>query len=194
MGYSKKEITAFFHKLDRSKFMDSHKEAAEFDRPFSIGHGQTISQPSLVLDMTLHLDLAEGHKVLEIGTGSGFQTALLAGFAENVYTVERIEALYQKAQERLAAEGCSNVHFHLGDGSLGWKKYAPYDRIMVTAAAKEVPRALTDQLSPGGKMVIPIGDSFSQELQLIEKSEGGKIHTSFIEHVLFVELRENGME
>ncbi|WP_411842956.1 protein-L-isoaspartate(D-aspartate) O-methyltransferase [Salinicoccus sp. HZC-1] len=194
MGYSKKEITAFFHRLDRSKFMDSNKEAAEFDRPFPIGHGQTISQPSLVLDMTLHLDLAEGDKVLEIGTGSGFQTALLAGFAESVYTVERIEALYQKVQERLAAEGYSNVHFHLGDGSLGWKKHAPYDRIMVTAAAKEVPRALTDQLSPGGKMIIPIGDSFSQELQLIEKSEEGRIHTSFIEHVLFVELREDDME
>lgn len=174
--------------------MDNDKEAAGFDSPFSIGHGQTISQPSLVLNMTLHLELAADSKVLEVGTGSGFQTALLAGFSEKVYTIERIAALHHRAKERLTGEGYSNIHFHLGDGSLGWKEHAPYDRIMVTAAAKKAPDALVEQLAPGGKMIIPVGDAFSQELQLIEKSRNGKIHTSFIEHVRFVELREDETE
>ena len=190
MMYSKDEITSFFRNLDRSIYMDEHKDDANMDMPFSIGHGQTISQPSLVLNMTLHLKLEDDSKVLEIGTGSGFQTALLAKFSEDVYTVERIEPLHRKAQERLHAEGYTNVHFHLGDGSRGWEAHAPYDRIMVTAAASEIPDALTRQLAPRGRMVIPAGDTFSQELRLIEKDDAGNISSTFLEHVRFVRLEE----
>ncbi|MFC3418896.1 protein-L-isoaspartate(D-aspartate) O-methyltransferase [Salinicoccus hispanicus] len=189
MKYDEKEITAFFHTLDRSRFMDRYKEEADIDMPFPIGHGQTISQPSLVLEMTLRLDLEPGHRVLEIGTGSGFQTALLAKFADSVHTVERIRALHDSAKEKLDAEGFSNIHFHHGDGNLGWEANAPYDRIMVTAAAKEIPSILIQQLAPGGKMVIPVGDTFAQELKLVEKDMHGQIHTAFIEHVRFVDLK-----
>jgi protein-L-isoaspartate(D-aspartate) O-methyltransferase len=171
--------------------MDSEKESAELDRAVSIGYGQTISQPTLVLEMTLHLSLESDSKVLEIGTGSGFQTALLAQFADTVYTVERIEALYHNAKERLSSLGFPNIHFLHGDGNNGWDAHAPYDRIMVTAAARKVPAALLEQLSPGGKMVIPVGDAFSQELQLIEKDHSENIHTTFIEHVLFVEFKKD---
>ena len=172
--------------------MDEHKDDANMDMPFSIGHGQTISQPSLVLNMTLHLELEDDSKVLEIGTGSGFQTALLAKFSEDVYTVERIEPLHQQAKERLHTEGYTNVHFHLGDGSHGWEAHAPYDRIMVTAAAPEIPDTLTRQLAPGGRMVIPVGDTFSQELRLIEKDEAGNTSSTFLEYVRFVRLEEDG--
>ncbi len=190
MKHSKAEITSFFQKLDRGIFMDEHKEAANIDRPFPIGHGQTISQPSLVLDMTLHLAPADDSRVLEIGTGSGFQTALLARFSKSVYTVERIGSLHRKAKETLDDEGYTNIHFHMGDGSLGWEAHAPYDRIMVTAAAQEIPEALSGQLAPGGRMVIPVGDTFSQKLYLVEKERDGKLHTSFLEHVRFVPLQE----
>ena len=192
MKYPKNEIITFFRNLDRSIYMDEHKDDANMDMPFSIGHGQTISQPSLVLNMTLHLELEDDSKVLEIGTGSGFQTALLSKFAEDVYTVERIEPLHQVAKERLDSQGYANVHFHLGDGSRGWEAHAPYDRIMVTAAAREIPAALTRQLAPGGRMVIPVGDTFSQELRLIEKDEAGNISSTFLEHVRFVRLEEDG--
>ncbi|MCG1009849.1 protein-L-isoaspartate(D-aspartate) O-methyltransferase [Salinicoccus sp. ID82-1] len=191
MKYDAKEITAFFQTLDRSRFMDRHKEQAEMDMPFSIGHGQTISQPSLVLAMTIRLELGTDQRVLEIGTGSGFQTALLAKFSNEVYTVERIRALHESAKEKLAAEGFSNIHFHYGDGNLGWEEHAPYDRIMVTAAAKELPAALVRQLSPGGKMIIPIGDTFAQDLQLVEKDPHGKIRTSSIEQVRFVGMKDD---
>lgn len=190
MKYTEEEITAFFHALDRSRFMEQYKEEAGLDVPFSIGHGQTISQPSLVLEMTLRLNLQSDSRVLEVGTGSGFQTALLAKFAEEVFTVERIGALHERAKDRLKAEGVSNVHFHHGDGHLGWEEHAPYDRIMVTAAAREVPPALIHQLAPMGRMVIPIGDASNQELRLVEKDEAGVIHTSFIEHVRFVKLKK----
>ncbi|AKG75386.1 protein-L-isoaspartate(D-aspartate) O-methyltransferase [Salinicoccus halodurans] len=168
--------------------MDDYKDAANMDRPFPIGHGQTISQPSLVLNMTLHLDLENDSKVLEIGTGSGFQTALLAKFSKNVYTVERIETLHNKARERLDKEGYTNIHFHLGDGSQGWEENAPYDRIMVTAAAEKLPETLISQLAPEGKMIIPVGGTFSQELRLLEKDRDGNIQTTLLEHVRFVRL------
>lgn len=171
--------------------MDSHKEAAHLDRALPIGHGQTISQPSLVLEMTLHLDLEADSRVLEIGTGSGFQTAILAQFSEAVYTVERIEALYNAAKEKLSSLGYSNVHYLHGDGHSGWEANAPYDRIMVTAATEKIPQPLIDQLAPGGKMVIPVGDTLSQELQLAEKDKDGRIHYSFLEYVMFVEFKKD---
>lgn len=191
MKYSEEEIKSYFRQLDRSKFIDDQKEHAALDRPLPIGHGQTISQPTLVLNMTLKLELSKENKVLEIGTGSGFQTALLSKFSHSVYTVERIRALYDSAQERLTELGYSNVHFHYGDGHSGWEEHAPYDKIMVTAAAKEIPETLIDQLAPGGKMVIPVGDFHMQELKLVQKDNDGKISESVIEYVMFVEFRKD---
>lgn len=191
MNYSDTEVEAYFKQLDRSKFIDDQKEHAALDRPLSIGHGQTISQPTLVLNMTQKLDLNKEDKVLEIGTGSGFQTALLSKFSSSVYTVERIRALYDSAKERLTDLGYSNVHFHYGDGHSGWEEHAPYNKIMVTAAAREIPETLIDQLAAGGKMVIPVGDFRMQELKLVEKDESGKISETVIEYVMFVEFRKD---
>lgn len=191
MNYSDEEIEKYFRQLDRSKFIDDQKEHAALDRPLPIGHGQTISQPTLVLNMTLQLDLRKDDKVLEIGTGSGFQTALLSKFSHSVYTVERIRALYDSAKKRLSDLGYSNVYYHYGDGHSGWEENAPYDKIMVTAAAKEVPEILINQLAPGGKMVIPVGDFHMQELKLLEKDKDGMISESVIEYVIFVEFRKD---
>ncbi|ANU24780.1 protein-L-isoaspartate O-methyltransferase [Planococcus donghaensis] len=169
--------------------MDANKDLASLDHALPIGFEQTISQPSLVLEMTLALDLQSHHKVLEVGTGSGFQTTLLAVFSGAVYTIERIEELHNRAKERLAQLNIHNIHFKLGDGSIGWQEQAPFDRIMVTAAASEVPAELLDQLSNDGKMVIPVGNSFNQELLLIEKDTNGKLHKISLNKVLFVPLK-----
>ncbi|TWT16028.1 protein-L-isoaspartate(D-aspartate) O-methyltransferase [Planomicrobium sp. CPCC 101079] len=189
MNSRRKEITAYFEQLDRSFFMDTHKEFAGLDEALPIGYEQTISQPSLVLEMTIALDLQPDSKVLEIGTGSGFQTALLAEFSMAVYTVERIEALHVRAKERLAEAGFANIHFQLADGSLGWRENAPYDRIMVTAAASEVPKELIDQLGNGGKMIIPVGSPMVQELQLISKNSNGELSSKVLNKVVFVRLK-----
>ncbi len=191
MKYSDEEIRTYFMQLDRSRFITEQKELATLDRPLPIGHGQTISQPSLVLTMTLKLELTSGDKVLEIGTGSGFQTALLSRFSHSVYTVERIRALHEVAKQRLVDLGYENVFYHYGDGHAGWPEHAPYDKIMVTAAAEEMPENLVAQLAPGGKMVIPIGGFFGQELKLIEKDGAGTVKASTIEHVMFVKFKRD---
>lgn len=185
----KEKIQSYFRELDRSFFMDIHKEAAYLDEAVPIGYEQTISQPSLVLEMTLALDLQKDSVVLEIGTGSGFQTALLAEFSKTVYTVERIEELHTRAKERLQKAGFQNIHFKLDDGSAGWKEKAPFDRIMVTAAASEMPQELVDQLKPGGKMLIPIGSALVQKLKLVEKNEQEKLTTTTLNYVRFVPLK-----
>lgn len=182
------KITDYFNELDRRKFIEEDKQAAKLDCPLPIGYGQTVSQPSLVLNMTLMLDPQPDSQVLEIGTGSGYQTALLAKFSETVYTVERLEPLYRKAKERLAAEGFSNIHFKLGDGSLGWRENGPFDRIMVTASVSQIPEELLEQLHVGGKMIVPIGDKYGQELRRVEKDAEGKITSTVLEHVAFVRL------
>lgn len=189
MKNQRKEIISYFRQMDRSFFMDSNKDLATFDQALPIGFEQTISQPSLVLEMTLALDLQPEQKVLELGTGSGFQTALLAAFSGSVYTIERIEELQKRAKERLGELDFHNIHFKLGDGSEGWEEQAPFDRIMVTAAASELPKELLEQMNKGGKMVIPVGSSFSQELRLIEKDNNGKLHTTLLNEVLFVPLK-----
>lgn len=185
----KEALKKYFHSLDRAYFLDEsqHKEAA-FDHPLPIGFGQTISQPTLVLKMTQLLDLEKNHKVLEIGTGSGYQTAILAEFAKEVYTVERIEELSNKAKKRLDGLGFGNINYKVGDGTYGWKEEAPFDRIMVTAAAVRLPKALTSQLAPGGKMVIPVGEETLQRLFLVEKDKEGYLHVESVEWVRFVSL------
>ena len=139
--------------------------------------------------MTLALNLHPQSKVLEIGTGSGFQTALLAAFSNSVYTIERIEALHERAKERLKQADFANIQFKLDDGSTGWEEHAPYDRIMVTAAAAQTPPELVDQLTFGGKMIIPVGTPILQELLLIEKDEVGMTHTEVLNKVRFVPLK-----
>ena len=187
---SKDKITAFFEELDRSFFIDNEfKHLAGRDSPLPIGYGQTISQPSLVLDMTLALGLEAESRVLEIGTGSGFQTALLAEFCQAVYTVERIQALSVVAQERLESIGYQNVFFKVGDGSKGWPEEAPYDRIIVTAAAQSIPEELLEQLAAGGRMVIPIGDRDQQHLILLNKDERGRCSRTNLGGVRFVEFK-----
>lgn len=165
------------------------KKHATADAPLPIGFGQTISQPSLVLEMTRLLEPENDSKVLEIGTGSGFQTAILAKMSANVYTVERIDQLAEKAKKRLEALHFSNICYKIGDGSGGWPEHAPYDRIMVTAAAALLPDELVRQLAAGGRMVIPIGPPSLQELKLVTKTDQGEINIQTVEKVRFVELK-----
>ena len=136
------------------------------DSPLPIERDQTISQPYIVAAMTEYLDVSENHKVLEIGTGSGYQTAVLAKLAKTVYTVERITELSAKSRKILNRLGYKNVRYKINDGSLGWKEFAPYDRIIVTAASEFMPTELQLQLVQGGKIIIPIGKDYSQVLTL----------------------------
>lgn len=137
---------------------------AYVDAPLPIGEGQTISQPYIVALMTEALELDENSKVLEIGTGSGYQAAILAEIAKEVYTVERIPSLKEKARKVLDALGYENIKFKVGDGTEGWPEYAPYDAIIVTAGAPEIPKPLVEQLKVGGRLVIPVGDELTQRL------------------------------
>ena len=185
-----RELLDYANGLDRSLFIDNeYKEYANFDQPLPIGYGQTISQPSLVLEMTRLLSLDKSTKVLEIGTGSGYQTALLAQFSEHVYTMERIPELGCKARKRLEAMGYANITYQMGDGSEGWSEHAPYDRIIVTAAAEKIPVEFLHQLNEGGIMIIPVGPPDVQELQFITKGQEGEIHCKSIEKVRFVEMK-----
>lgn len=166
----KHALEAFFSKLDRSLFIEgAYRARAELDKPLPIGCGQTISQPSLVLDMTWLLSPEKSSRVLEIGTGSGYQTAFLAEFAGTVYTVERIAEFTEKAKARLTSLGYQNVCFRTGDGSDGWPEAAPFDRIIVTAAAGTLPETLADQLAPGGRMLCPVGSAGMQVLKLVTR-------------------------
>ena len=170
---NQQELEAYFYSLDRSFSRGDMKTYAALDTPLPIGFGQTISQPSLVLEMTKLLLPESDSKVLEIGTGSGFQTAILAKMSAKVYTVERIARLAEKAKERLDLLGFTNIYYKVGDGSLGWEEFAPYDRIMVTAAVRVLPDRLVGQLAAGGRMVIPVGPPDVQELQLVTKTADG---------------------
>ena len=184
------KLSEFYHRLDRSLFLEEeYKSYAGLDEPLPIGFEQTISQPSLVLEMTRMLEVDKTCKVLEIGTGSGYQTALLAEFADSVYTVERIEELSEKARKRLDSLGYTNIRFKVGDGSLGWQENGLYDRIIVTAAAEKIPLELLEQLKEGGKMIIPVGSRGWQELTSVHKDTEGKIHIKNIYPVTFVELK-----
>lgn len=182
-------LKEFFGKLDRSFFLDDgYKAFANEDSPLPIGHKQTISQPSLVLKMTGILSPEKDSRVLEIGTGSGYQTALLAEFSGEVYTVERIGELSQKARQRILELGYGNVFFKIDDGSSGWPEKAPFDRIIVTAAAGKKPSELIEQLKSNGRMVVPVGPPEVQELLLITKDEKGNISEQNLGKVRFVEM------
>lgn len=151
---------------------EEYRDAAYEDHPLSIGHGQTISQPYIVAFMTQALRVAPEHKVLEIGTGSGYQAAVLAELVRDVYTIEIVEALADAATRTLESLGHRNVHIRKGNGYLGWPEQAPFDRIMVTAAPSEIPPALVEQLKVSGLMAIPVGSAM-QELRIVRKTEKG---------------------
>jgi protein-L-isoaspartate(D-aspartate) O-methyltransferase len=151
---------------------EPHRADAYSDSPLPIGYGQTISQPYIVAFMTQALDVAPEHRVLEIGTGSGYQAAVLGALAKEVYTVEIVMPLAERAREALSTLGYHNVRVHTGNGYLGWPEHAPYDRIIVTAAPDEVPDALLQQLKPGGLMAIPVGTS-TQELRILRRTGTG---------------------
>lgn len=167
---------------------DVRGEAYE-DRPLPIGHGQTISQPFMVALMTDLLDLEDGDKVLEIGTGSGYQAAVLSPLADQVYSIEIVPELGRTAAEALEQAGYANVETTVGDGYYGWPDQAPFDAIVVTAAASHIPPPLIEQLKPGGRMIVPVGSAFySQQLMLVEKTVDGKITTRQLLPVRFVPL------
>jgi protein-L-isoaspartate(D-aspartate) O-methyltransferase len=162
---------------------------AHHDEPLPIGLDQTISQPSLVAYMTGQLALDAHSRVLEIGTGSGFQTAILAEIAAEVFTIERLAELAASAEKRLGELHYRNIHFRTGDGALGWPDAAPFDAIVVTAAATVLPPALVDQLAVGGRLVAPVGATDDdQVLFLIDKDEAGKVHERALCPVRFVPL------
>lgn len=164
-------------------------EHAGDDRPLPIGFEQTISQPSLVGDMTRELALTARSRVLEIGTGSGYQTAILAELALEVFTIERIPELAEAARVRLKGLGYDNIEFRVGDGALGWPEVAPFNAIIVTAAATSLPPALVEQLSAGGRMVAPVGaEPDAQQLVLLVKDEHGEVWQRELFGVRFVPL------
>lgn len=165
------------------------RDFAYLNRPLSIGYGQTISQPYIVAFMTDLLKLNPGSRVLEIGTGCGYQTAVLAETGAEVYSIEIVEPLASQAAEILQALGYRHVHVRQGDGYHGWVEHAPYDGIIVTAGASHVPQPLLDQLKPGGRMIIPLGQAYAtQELLLIVKDEQGAVHRQEVLPVRFVPL------
>ena len=176
-------------KVPRHLFVgDAHRMSAYEDHPLSIGEGQTISQPYIVALMTEALKLTGSETVLEIGTGSGYQTTILAELAAHVYSVERIPSLTGRARKVMDSLGYNNVLVKLSDGTLGWDKYAPYDRILVTAGAPSVPEPLIEQLAPGGILVIPVGTNSLQELVCVTKEEDGSIKESRLGSCVFVRL------
>ena len=163
-------------KIERHLFVNkSDVDLAYDDRPLGIGCGQTISQPLMVAIMTEILALKGDETILEIGTGSGYQTAILAELVKEVYTIERMKPLQRKAKAVLKELNYSNIHYKVGDGTIGWTEKAPFDSIIVTAAAPEIPLSLFNQLAVGGRMVVPVGVRYSQELKLILKLEDGEM-------------------
>jgi len=157
------------------------------DQPLPIGEGQTISQPFMVAAMTEALELTGSERVLEVGTGSGYQAAVLSRLAREVFSVESHASLAEAAAERLTRLGCTNVHIRTGDGTLGWPEHAPYDAIVVTAAAPRVPPPLADQLAEGGRLVIPVGDEHQQELLRLRK-KGAQMLSEVLHYCRFVPL------
>ena len=165
------------------------RKQAYLNRPLPIGYGQTISQPYIVAIMTDLINPQPEHKVLEVGTGSGYQAAILSQVVQQVYTIEIIEQLGKRARKDLAKLGYNNIQTRIGDGYYGWKQHAPFDGIVVTAAASHVPPPLIKQLKPGGRMIIPVGSTFlTQQLLLIVKDEKGNVTTKQILPVRFVPL------
>ena len=183
-------VIAVLGKVPRHRFVPADQQRAAYkNRPLPIGYGQTISQPYIVALMTDLMNVRPEHRVLEIGTGSGYQAAILAELVQAVCTIEIIEPLARQAEERLRGLGYARARTRIGDGYYGWEDCGPFDAIIVTAAANHVPPPLIQQLKPGGRMVIPVGAPFlAQHLMLVEKNRDGTIVTRQVLPVQFVPL------
>jgi protein-L-isoaspartate(D-aspartate) O-methyltransferase len=172
-GIKDERVLAAMAKVPREEFVPAdERDGAYEDGPLPIGYDQTISQPYIVAFMTEQLQLKPGDRVLEVGTGSGYQAAILAELVADVYTIEIVEPLAKTAQATLQRLGYKNVHVKVGDGYQGWPEEAPFDAIIVTCAPDKVPQPLTNQLKEGGRLVIPVGERFAQQLYLLEKKHG----------------------
>ena len=194
-GVRDPRVLAAMRDIPRHRFVPAAQETEAYeDRPLSIGHDQTISQPYIVALMTELLRPQADDRALEIGTGSGYQAAILSRLVSHVYTIEIVEPLARDAERRLTTLGYANVTVRAGDGYAGWPEAAPFDVIVVTAAPDHVPPPLVAQLKPGGRLVIPVGSIFGvQELRLIKKDATGQIHTRTVAPVAFVPLRRVGL-
>jgi len=190
-GIKDQKVIQAMLNVQRHLFVSANNERMAYeDRPLSIGQGQTISQPYIVALMTETLNLKEDMKVLEIGTGSGYQAAILAEIVNEVYSIEIIESLGQRAEKLLKSLNYENIEMKIGDGYKGWKENAPFDAIIVTCAPANVPEPLKDQLKEGGKMIIPLGGSITQELVLLEKING-ELVKKVVQAVRFVPMVRN---
>ncbi len=188
-GIKDQRVLAAMRKVPRHLFVRDHLRSQAYgDHALPIGAAQTISQPYIVARMTELLELAPHHSVLEIGTGTGYQTALLAVLARRIYSLERIAELAQQAIPRIRQLGFENVKIQVFDGSVGWSEWAPYDRILVAAGAPRVPEPLLEQLAPGGSLLIPEGERLAQRLVLYRKSARGELRRKEGEEVGFVPL------
>ncbi|MCX5711866.1 MAG: protein-L-isoaspartate(D-aspartate) O-methyltransferase [Candidatus Omnitrophica bacterium] len=189
-GVKDKMVLSAFNKVERHKFVpEAYLNLSYADIPLSIGEGQTISQPYMAALMTELLGLTGKEKVLEIGTGSGYQAAILAELSKEVYSIERFEQIKNKAEKLLAQLGYKNTKIITADGTLGWPdEQLKFDRIIVTAASPDIPAPLLKQLKEGGKMVLPLGDSLGQMLILVEKDKAGRANTKNICGCVFVPL------
>lgn len=187
-GISDKRTLEAMRSVERHKMVPEPLVPYAYeDRPLPIGNDQTISQPFMVAFMTQAIRPKPGMKVLEIGTGSGYQAAVLAEIVDEVYTIETVEELAESAKKKLREMGYDNIHFKVGDGYHGWEEHAPFDAIIVTAAPESIPPRLLEQLKEGGRMVIPVGPtSASQTLRLVQKKKNGKITTENLLPVRFV--------
>ncbi len=187
-GVRSPRVLAAMVRVPRHRFVpDALSGAAYDDGPLPVGNGQTISQPFIVALMTEAVGLHRTARVLEVGTGSGYQTAVLAELVREVHTIERLPDLAAAARERLDALGYGAVHYQVGDGSLGWPEQAPFDAIIVTAAAPDVPSALLGQLADGGRLVAPVGGPVEQEL-IVQTRQGARLVTRRLGPVRFVPL------
>jgi protein-L-isoaspartate(D-aspartate) O-methyltransferase len=189
-GITDERVLEAIRRVPRHRLVPpSHRPYSYADQPLPIGHGQTISQPYIVAYMTEQLGLEPSDKVLEIGTGSGYQAAVLAEIVNAVFTVEIVPPLGERAKNDLAALGYKNITVKIDDGYYGWKEHAPFDAIIVTAAAGHIPPPLIEQLKPGGRMIVPLDSGFQvQRLMMISKEPGGTVKTGYLLPVRFVSL------
>jgi len=193
-GIVDRKVLDTMRRVPRHIFVpDEYKEASYADTPLPIGYGQTISQPYIVALMTELIDVDRSSKVLEVGTGSGYQAAVLSGIAGQVYTVELVRGLHERSARDLKTAGYSGVKTRQADGYYGWPEHSPYDAIIVTCASEFIPPPLISQLKKGGRMCIPVGPPFKvQHLLLVRKSHTGKVSVEIITEVRFVPLVRSG--
>jgi len=188
-GVGDERVLKALASIPRHKFVDGEYQSSSYDdNPLPIGSGQTISQPFIVAYMTEALKVKETDRVLEIGTGSGYQASVLSRLAKEVYSIEIIPQLSERAQKVLTALGINNIHFKVGDGYQGWSEEAPFDAIIITAAPPEIPEKLVDQLKVGGRLVVPVGNDGTQWLLRLTKKDDGSVERETLLPVRFVPM------